>query len=253
MAAPILQITGLHKDFGGPPVWTDGSLTLQEGETHAVIGGSGTGKSVLLKSVLGLLEPDAGSICFRGQELVGLSYSERAKAARNMGMLFQDGALFDSLTVGDNVAFELRQLRQWGKKAIRARVAEVLDWVGLAGIEDRDPAELSGGMRKRVGLARALASGPDLVLYDEPTTGLDPITSSVINELILYLRERTATSGLVITHDMASAYQIADRVSMLYQGRLVFTGTPDEVRTTDHPVVAQFVNGRAHGPMTDEP
>jgi len=248
---PILEIRGLKKAFGDFVVWDGGELTLAEGETHAIIGGSGTGKSVLLKCVLGLLEPDEGSIRFRGRELVGMPEAERARVTGEMGMLFQDAALFDSMTVGDNVGFELEQQKRLSAAKIRARVAEVLEWVGLPGIEARDPAQLSGGMRKRVGLARALASGPGLMLYDEPTTGLDPITSDVINELINYLREKTHTSGLVITHDMPSAYKIADRISMLYRGRLVFTGTAEEVRTTDDPVVSQFVNGRAHGPITE--
>ncbi|HKL77928.1 MAG TPA: ATP-binding cassette domain-containing protein [Gammaproteobacteria bacterium] len=251
MAESLLEIRDLNKAFGDLVVWRDGDLSLDEGQTHAVIGGSGTGKSVLLKSVLGLLEPDAGSIRFRGQELVGQPEAVRATAVREMGMLFQDAALFDSMTVGENVAFELEQLRLMPRAEVGDRVAEVLEWVGLPGIESRDPAQLSGGMRKRVGLARALASGPTLMLYDEPTTGLDPITSDVINELIIYLQEKTHTAGLVITHDMQSAYKIADRISMLYRGELIFTGTPEEVRTTDHPVVSQFVHGRAHGPITD--
>ncbi|MFP4561366.1 MAG: ABC transporter ATP-binding protein [Thiohalorhabdus sp.] len=251
MAEPFLDIRGMRKAFGNFVVWEECNLTLEEGETHAVIGGSGTGKSVLLQTVLGLLQPDAGSIRFRGREIVGANPATRAEIVREIGMLFQDAALFDSMTVGENVGFELEQLRLMDRAAIRERVAEVLGWVGLPGIEDRDPAQLSGGMRKRVGLARALASGPRLMLYDEPTTGLDPITSDVINELIIYLREKTHTSGLVITHDMPSAYKIADRISMLYQGRLIFTGTPEEVQRTDHPVVSQFVHGRAHGPITD--
>jgi phospholipid/cholesterol/gamma-HCH transport system ATP-binding protein len=248
---PILAIRGLRKAFGDFVVWDGGDLTLAEGETHAIIGGSGTGKSVMLKCVLGLLDPDEGSIRFRGRELVAMGGAERAAVTREMGMLFQDAALFDSMDVGANVGFELEQLGLMPPAEIRARVTEVLEWVGLPGIERRDPAQLSGGMRKRVGLARALASGPGLMLYDEPTTGLDPITSDVINELINYLREKTGTSGLVITHDMPSAYKIADRISMLYRGRLIFTGTPEEVRTTDDPVVSQFVNGRAHGPITE--
>jgi len=248
---PILEIRGLKKAFGDFVVWDGGDLTLAEGETHAVIGGSGTGKSVLLKCVLGLLQPDSGSIRYRGRELVGMDEAERAQVTREMGMLFQDAALFDSMSVGANVGFELEQLKLMAPDKLRERVAEVLEWVGLPGIEARDPAQLSGGMRKRVGLARALASGPGLMLYDEPTTGLDPITSDVINELINYLREKTHTSGLVITHDMPSAYKIADRISMLYKGQLIFTGTPEEVRTTDDPVVSQFVHGRAHGPITE--
>jgi len=247
----LLEVTGLRKAFGDTMVWEEGNLDLGQGETHAVIGGSGTGKSVLLKCVLGLLAPDSGSIRYRGQELVTMAEGERARITRDMGMLFQDAALFDSMSVGANVGFELEQLGVMPPEAIRERVAEVLDWVGLPSIEDRDPAQLSGGMRKRVGLARALAGGPNLMLYDEPTTGLDPITSDVINELIIYLREKTHTSGLVITHDMHSAYKIADRISMLYQGRLIFTGTPEEVRNTDDPVVSQFVHGRAHGPITE--
>jgi len=227
-------------------------LTVPRGENMVVIGGSGTGKSVLLKCVVGLMRPDEGEIRIDGEDITRMAEEELVRVRRRFGMLFQASALFDSMDVGDNVGFALRRLRKYPEERIREVVEEKLSMVGLREIQRLMPAELSGGMKKRVGLARAIASEPDILLYDEPTTGLDPIMADVINDLIVSLRERLGVTSITITHDMASAYKIADRMAMLYKGRIVETGTPEEIRNTANPVVAQFVQGRARGPITDE-
>jgi phospholipid/cholesterol/gamma-HCH transport system ATP-binding protein len=251
-AADMIAITGLSKRFGAKVVLDGLDLSIPKGKTTVVIGGSGTGKSVLLKCILGLLKPDAGAILVEGEDVTKMDERELVGVRRKFGMLFQGAALFDSMTVGDNVAFALRRLHLFPEHQIRAVVEEKLEMVGLRGVTDLMPAELSGGMKKRVGLARAIASEPEILLYDEPTTGLDPIMADVINELIVSLRESLGVTGIAITHDMASAYKIADRIAMLYKGRIVSVGTPDEIRRTDDPVVSQFVNGRAKGPITAE-
>ncbi len=248
----MIEIRGLCKRFGKKVVLDGLDLTVPRGENMVVIGGSGTGKSVLLKCVVGLMRPDEGEIRIDGEDITRMAEEELVRVRRRFGMLFQASALFDSMDVGDNVGFALRRLRKYPEERIREVVEEKLSMVGLREIQRLMPAELSGGMKKRVGLARAIASEPDILLYDEPTTGLDPIMADVINDLIVSLRERLGVTSITITHDMASAYKIADRMAMLYKGRIVETGTPEEIRNTANPVVAQFVQGRARGPITDE-
>jgi phospholipid/cholesterol/gamma-HCH transport system ATP-binding protein len=248
----MIEIRGLSKRFGKKVVLDGLDLTVPRGKNTVVIGGSGTGKSVLLKCVVGLLRPDEGEIRIDGEDITRMDEEDLVRVRQKFGMLFQGAALFDSLDVGDNVAFALRRLQKLPEPRIREVVEEKLSMVGLWEIQRLMPAELSGGMKKRVGLARAIASEPDILLYDEPTTGLDPIMADVINDLIVSLRERLGVTSIAITHDMASAYKIADQIAMLYKGRIIEVGTPDEIRNTPNPVVAQFVQGRAHGPITDE-
>lgn len=248
----MIEIRGLCKRFGRKVVLDGLDLAVPRGENMVVIGGSGTGKSVLLKCVVGLLRPDEGEIRINGKDITRMNEEELVRVRRKIGMLFQGAALFDSMDVGENVGFALRRLRKFPEERIREVVEEKLSMVGLREIQRLMPAELSGGMKKRVGLARAIASEPDILLYDEPTTGLDPIMADVINDLIVSLRERLGVTSITITHDMASAFKIADRMAMLYKGRIVDTGSPDEFRNAANPVVAQFVQGRARGPITDE-
>ncbi|SUZ62406.1 uncharacterized protein METZ01_LOCUS15260 [marine metagenome] len=215
-----------------------------------VIGGSGTGKSVLIKHIIGLLRPDEGKVVVKGAVISESDRSDLNELRRSMGMLFQQAALFDSMTVGDNVAFELRQHTSMGAEEVADRVEEMLTMVGLSGLQDKWPADLSGGMKKRAGLARALALGPEIVLYDEPTTGLDPILADQINDLIRDLQKRLNVTSVTITHDMISAYKIADRIAMLHKGRIEEVGTPGEIQDSSNPIVQQFIHGRAEGPIT---
>jgi len=248
----VIEIRGLSKRFGKKVVLDGLDLTVPKGKNTVVIGGSGTGKSVLIKCVVGLLRPDAGRILIDGEDVTTMDERELVRVRRKFGMLFQGSALFDSMDVGDNVAFALRRLKMFPERQIREVVEEKLSMVGLRDIQRLMPAELSGGMKKRVGLARAIASEPDIMLYDEPTTGLDPIMADVINDLIVSLRESLGVTSISITHDMASAYKIADYIAMLYKGRIVEVGTPAEIRASANGVVRQFVEGRAQGPITAE-
>ncbi len=248
MADPFIRFRGVSKAFNGRPVLAGLDLEVARGETLVIIGRSGGGKSVLLKHLIGLLRPDAGSILVDGRDIVPLDEEAMAAVRVRFGMVFQGAALFDSLTVEDNVGFALR--RQGRPEAeVRRIVEERLAEVGLPGAGPRKPAELSGGMRKRVGLARALAVNPEAVLYDEPTTGLDPVMADAINDLIVETRERLGVTSIVVTHDMTSAYKVGHRIAMLYEGRVRATGTPDEIRASTDPVVAQFIAGRAAGPI----
>jgi phospholipid/cholesterol/gamma-HCH transport system ATP-binding protein len=218
-----------------------------------IIGGSGSGKSVILKHIIGILKPDQGSILISGTDITSLRKEKDLYSIREkFGMLFQMAALFDSMTVWENVGFALRRNRNLKPADIKEIASEKLRMVGLVGIEDHMPSELSGGMRKRVGLARAIAHEPEILLYDEPTTGLDPITADAINDLIIEMRERLKVTSVAITHDMHSAYKIADCISMLYEGTIIQTGTPGEVRETEDPVVRQFITGSAVGPIKVE-
>jgi phospholipid/cholesterol/gamma-HCH transport system ATP-binding protein len=230
-------------------VLTGVDLEIKTGETVVVMGRSGGGKSVLLKHIIGLMTPDRGSIEIDGEEIVGIDERGLGEIRRRFGMLFQGAALFDSLTVGHNVGLPLREHLRWPGDRIRDRVRERLEWVGLKDVENMKPASLSGGMRKRVGLARAIVMDPRFILYDEPTTGLDPIMSDVINQLVRSLQKRMGVTSVVVTHDMKSAFNVADRVAMLHDGKIVFTGTPEETQNTKDPLVRQFVEGTSEGPI----
>ena len=245
-----ITITDLHKGFGANHVLRGVNLTVEPGESMVVIGGSGSGKSVLIKHIIGLLKPDRGSILVDGEEVTTMRERQLKELRKKFGMLFQAAALFDSLTVGENVAFALVEHTRLSRAEIADRVREKLTLVGLPGTEDLFPAELSGGMKKRVGLARALAIEPEVILYDEPTTGLDPIMADAINDLIVEMRERFAITSIAITHDMVSAYKIGHRLAMLYQGKIIFTGTPEECKNTTDPMVRQFITGSSVGTIT---
>ncbi len=245
-----ITITDLHKSFGANHVLRGVDLAVEQGESLVVIGGSGSGKSVLIKHIIGLLKPDRGSIEVNGQEVTTMAERELKELRKKFGMLFQAAALFDSLTVGENIAFPLVEHTRARRSEIAERVRETLALVGLPDTERLYPAELSGGMKKRVGLARALVMEPEVILYDEPTTGLDPIMADAINDLIVEMRERLAITSIAITHDMVSAYKIGHRLAMLYQGKIIFTGTPQECKNTDDPMVRQFITGSSVGPIT---
>jgi len=247
----MLEITDLCKTFGNNIVLKDLSLEVKEGETKVVIGRSGVGKSVFLKNIIGIMRPDSGSIKINGQEVTNLSEREYNKYRMEMGMVFQGGALFDSLNVAENVAFVLDEFMQLDRKTVQDRIEESLELVDLQGVEEMMPSELSGGMKKRVSLARVLCMKPNIIFYDEPTTGVDPITADAINNLIINLSHKLKVTSIVVTHDMNSAYKVADTIAMFYHGRVIAEGRPDEIRNTRHPVVKQFIHGEAHGPITD--
>jgi phospholipid/cholesterol/gamma-HCH transport system ATP-binding protein len=246
----MIEITNLHKSFGAFPVLRGVNLTVEKGESMTVIGGSGSGKSVLIKHIIGLLFPDKGQVKVGGEVLNNLDEQGLNEVRKKFGMLFQGAALFDSLTVWENVGFGLKQHTKMSDKEIRDVATQKLALVGLKNVEDKMPADLSGGMKKRVGLARAIAMDPQIILYDEPTTGLDPITADAINDLIVGLRKKLGVTSVAITHDMHSAYKISDRIAMLYKGEIQETGTPDEIKGTSNPIVKQFITGSAVGPIT---
>lgn len=239
-----IRLDGVRKAFGARVVLDGITLEVPEGETVAMIGASGSGKSVLLKTIVGLLEPDAGQVTVDGHVVADLPREELYDLRRRVGYVFQFAALFDSMNVFDNVAMGLRRIGTMTDAAIAERVAESLARVDMTGFEDRLPNQLSGGQRKRVGLARAVATRPKYLLYDEPTTGLDPITTAVIDELIQRMARELSVTSIVITHDMKSAFRVADRIAMLHQGRIRFSGTPEETRSARDPVVRAFVEGR---------
>ena len=247
----VVSLEGLHKSFGELVVLDGLDLEVRQGESVVVIGGSGTGKSVMLKHVIGLIRPDAGRVVVDGVDLASLGHRELTAFRRRFGMAFQEGALFDSMTVAENVGFSLRRLTDLSGAEVRERVEECLRMVRLEGTGDKMPAELSGGMRRRVGFARAIAHEPELLLFDEPTTGLDPVITALVDEVILDLTEGLGTTAITITHDMESAFRIADRVGLLYKGRIVALAPPEEFRKLDDPRVQQFIHGRAEGPLTD--
>ena len=248
-----IEVSDLHKAFGRKRVLNGVDLKIKKGESLVVIGGSGTGKSVLIKCIQGLIRPDSGSIKIDGFETVGAARKENEKHYAKMGMLFQGGALFDSLSIWENVAFGLLENQKMPRRQAREKAVEVLRQVGLGpDVADLSPSELSGGMQKRVGLARAVATRPEIIFFDEPTTGLDPIMADVINDLIIDSVKKLGASALTITHDMASARKIADRIAMLYQGKIIWQGTVAEMDKTDNPYVCQFVNGCSKGPIKVE-
>ena len=239
----MIEFQDLHKAFGGKPVLQGLSLKIRDAETVAIIGYSGTGKSVALKHIVGLLQPDAGDVIVDGQAVSALDRDGLTALREGIGYVFQFAALFDSLTVAENLALGLRR-RRVSAEEIEDRVREALALVDLSGTEERMPAELSGGMRKRVGIARAIALRPRYILYDEPTTGLDPVTSAVIDRLMVRTREHLGVTGVVVTHDMRSAYTVGDRIAMLYEGRIRQVGTVAEIQETEDSVVRQFIEGR---------
>lgn len=242
----IIELRGVSKRFGALVVLDRLDLSLRRGQTTVVIGESGTGKSVLLKHIVGLLRPDNGEVYFHAQRIDPLRESELVDVRRRFGFLFQMGALFDSMTVGQNVAFPVVEHGNGTARDHDELVRQKLRLVGLDGLQHRRPGELSGGQRKRVALARAIALDPEVVLYDEPTTGLDPVRADVINELIIKLKRELNVTGVVVTHDMTSAYKVADRIVMLQQGKIIADGTPDWYRRSDDPRVRRFVDGRAN-------
>ncbi len=245
----MIKITGLRKKLGAKQVLDGIDLEIATGETVVVLGPSGTGKSVLLKHILGLMPADEGTIEVDGENIVGLGETALNQIRRRFGMLFQGAALFDSMTIGENVAAPLREHLKLPETEIQRLVHERLDWVGLKDVEDAKPSSLSGGMRKRAGLARAIVMDPQFILYDEPTTGLDPINSDVINELVRSMQKRLGVTSIVVTHDLHSAFKVGDRMAMLYAGKVVFSGTPEETKTTRNPYVRQFMDGSSVGPI----
>ena len=248
-----IRLQDVHKAFGTKKVLDGVDLEIHTGESLVIIGGSGTGKSVTLKCILGLLTPDSGHVEIDGKNLSTLSRKEHDEAISQIGMLFQSGALFDSLSVWENVAFSLIQNQKMNKQEAKKIAIEKLAQVGLPqSVADSYPADLSGGMRKRVGLARAIATNPNVIFFDEPTTGLDPIMSDVINDLIVSTVKTLGATALTITHDMNSARKIADRIAMLYEGKIIWVGTVKELDKTTNPYVRQFVAGSATGPIDVE-
>ncbi|MFN2564385.1 MAG: ABC transporter ATP-binding protein [Gemmatimonadaceae bacterium] len=241
----MIQLLDVHKSFGPKRVLEGFTLEVREGETVVIIGYSGTGKSVAIKHIVGLLEPDAGEVWVDGREVPRLPRRELYELRAQIGYVFQFAALFDSFTIGDNVAMGLRKQAKLSPPEIEDRVHEALELVDLPDVADRYPAELSGGMRKRVGIARAIALRPKYILYDEPTTGLDPVTSAVIDQLMVRMREKLGVTSVVITHDMRSAYTVGSRIAMLYEGRVRQVGTVEEIQRTTDPIVRQFIEGRA--------
>ncbi|MFB3785051.1 MAG: ABC transporter ATP-binding protein [bacterium] len=247
----MIRLDNVYKTLGGKPILRGATLAIFPGETRVIIGRSGEGKSVLIKHICGLFRPDAGEVYVDGAEISRLNEHELTPIRRKIGLLFQNAALFDSLNVLHNVGFTLYEERKLPESEIRGRVLETLKMVRLGDILDKMPSELSGGMRKRVGLARAIIQNPKILLYDEPTTGLDPVTSDAINDLIIQLAEDLRVTSVVITHDMVSAFKVATQISMLFEGRFHFTGTPEETRKTGDEIIQQFIQGRSEGPLTN--
>lgn len=241
----MIEFRNVHKAFGPKKVLRGFTLQVNEGETMVIIGYSGTGKSVAIKHIVGLLEPDEGEVWVDGLRVDQLSRKDLYALRGRIGYVFQFAALFDSMTIGENVAMGLRKQGELTEKEIVARVDEALRLVDLPDVQNRMPAELSGGMRKRVGIARAIALRPKYILYDEPTTGLDPVTSATIDQLMVRMREQLGVTGIVITHDMRSAYTVGTRIAMLYEGQVHAVGTVDEIQHSKDPLVRQFVEGRA--------
>ncbi len=239
-----IKLVDVHKSFGANEVLRGLSLKINDGETTTIVGASGSGKSVALKHIVGLLRPDHGDVWVDEHNVSRLDQDSLYRLRRNIGYVFQFAALFDSMTIAENVGMGLKRMPEMEEDQIRERVSECLALVDLAGYEDRLPSQLSGGQRKRAGLARAIATRPKYILYDEPTTGLDPVTTAVIDEMIVRMSEELDVTGVVISHDMKSAFRISDRVAMLYEGRIRIEGTPDEVRTSDDPVVKGFIEGK---------
>jgi phospholipid/cholesterol/gamma-HCH transport system ATP-binding protein len=248
----MIKLEGIHKSFAGKYVLRGVDLEIEKGESLVVIGGSGSGKSVMLKHIIGLLKPDKGTVTIDSTDISTLNEDGLSDLRKKFGMLFQSAALFDSMRVWENVGFGLRRHTHMPDPDIKDIAVQKLRMVGLVGVEDLMPSELSGGMRKRVGLARAIAMEPEVLLYDEPTTGLDPIMAAAIDELIVKMRETLNVTSVAITHDMKSAYKIADTIAMLYNGVIIAKGSPEEIQNSSDPFVKQFVEGNAEGPIVLE-
>jgi phospholipid/cholesterol/gamma-HCH transport system ATP-binding protein len=247
----IIEIQNLYKKFNNSPVLNDLSLSINKGQTCVIIGRSGCGKSVLLKHIVGLLRPDQGKVLINQKEVAALNELELGVLRSKISMVFQGGALFDSMNVAENVGFSLIEHTHINQKKLLERVEESLTLVGLGGIGNLMPSELSGGMKKRVALARAICIRPEIILYDEPTTGIDPIAADSINELIRSLHDKLKVTSIVVTHDMKSAYHIADKIAMMYKGKIILEGAPKDIRESKNPIVHQFINGIAKGPITE--
>jgi phospholipid/cholesterol/gamma-HCH transport system ATP-binding protein len=245
----MIQIERVSKSFGPRQVLRECTLHIEKGQTVVVIGSSGSGKSTLLRTIIGLTAPDSGHIYVDEQDVNTLSPRQLRAMRARMGYLFQSGALINWLTVGENVGLPLVENTSLSREEVRRRVDRSLEMVGLADTRDMMPGQLSGGMRKRAGLARSLVTEPEIILYDEPTTGLDPVTAHIIDQLIVELREKLAVTSVVVSHDMEGVYRVASQVAMLYDGRIIATGTPDEFKDAADPVVRQFVHGALEGPM----
>ena len=243
-----IVIENLHKSFGEKSVLRGISLSVEKGEILCIIGKSGTGKSVILKHLVGIIEPDQGSISVDGIQMTGNDSRTKREIISKYGILFQGAALFDSMSIFDNVAFGLRR-RGMAEDEVKNIVEESLAQVDLSGVGEKRPSELSGGMQKRAGLARSIAVRPEIMLYDEPTTGVDPITAGVVDRLIIKMRDTYKMTSVVVTHDMTSAYRIADRIVMIYEGQVIFAGKDDEIRKSDNPFVKQFIDGTVNGPI----
>ena len=247
--SPAIEFDNVHKSFRGQKILDGLKLAIPRGKTTVIIGRSGGGKSVTLKHMIGLLRPDRGAIRVNGEDITTLDKEGMNRVRRGFGMLFQEGALFDSMTVGDNVAFPLREHTKLGREEIASRVQGMLATVGLPGVEEKMPSELSGGMRKRVGLARALILGPEIVLFAEPTSGLDPIMADVIDRLIHDTQRESGRTYVVISHDIRATFEIADYIAMLYEGRVIAFGPPEAIRASTNPIVMQFLRGTSEGPI----
>jgi phospholipid/cholesterol/gamma-HCH transport system ATP-binding protein len=251
--APVIEVANLSKAFGKLVVLNDVNLSVQEGESLVILGGSGTGKTVLLRCIMGLLTPDSGHVYLMGQNVQAMTRDALFEARKSIGMCFQMAALFDSMNVQDNVGFALKRHTTMTKAEINDRVDECLNMVGLKGTQLLKPAELSGGMKRRVGFARAIALQPKILLFDEPTTGLDPVMTDVIGRIIIDLKQVLGVTSITITHDLKSAFEIADRIALLFRGQCLAVETPEAFKVNPHPVIQQFLRGEADGPFLQDP
>lgn len=247
-----IRLVDVHKALGGRKVLDGISIEVHKGEVFSIIGGSGAGKSVTLKNIVGLMRPDSGSIFLDSLDIAKAKTRELEQVRKHIGYVFQNAALLNSISVYENVALPLREHEKMSEDEIRQRVEQVLALVGMGEAIDKMPSNLSGGMRKRVSLARAIVRKPDIILYDEPTSGLDPVNTSVINELILEMQKKLGVTSILVSHDMESVYRVSNRIAMLFKGKFMKVGTPQEFKDTDDPIVKQFIRGESKGPITDE-
>ena len=245
----MIEIVDLHKSFGNEKILKGVNLSIEKGKITVIIGGSGCGKTVFLRHIIGLIKPDRGQVKIDGVDLNKVNQKELNKLMERFGMVFQNAALFDSMTVEENVGFYLREHTNLKPELIREKVEYCLSQVGLINTERKSPSELSGGMRKRVGIARALIMNPDIILYDEPTTGLDPITTDVIDNLILQTTRKIGATAVVVSHGISEIFKIADKIAMLYKGEIIAEGTPEQIRSSDNEILQQFISGSADGPI----